>query len=188
MKAKRLLFLVMAICLTSGVKAQFYDSPDDIYYYVEEYYEHDEYKWSGSIFDKGYYTGRTLKEKPEENEEHVLIFNFDGTKAANLIGPDVGYRVSEIKSNYMKSSTFYEDKIESTEYNVMFVSSSSSETVYKYKTKYMNCTYTFSTDRNTLKMVRTSTDSHPHIWVYKRVNKSFFRVGRSRTPSRSLYE
>ena len=35
MKAKRLLFLVMAICLASGVKAQFYDSADDIYYYLE---------------------------------------------------------------------------------------------------------------------------------------------------------
>ena len=34
MKAKRLLFLVMAICLASGVKAQFYDGHSDIYFYI----------------------------------------------------------------------------------------------------------------------------------------------------------
>ena len=32
MKAKRLFFLVMAICLASGVRAQFYD--DDVYFYA----------------------------------------------------------------------------------------------------------------------------------------------------------
>ena len=84
MKAIRLLFLIMAICLTSGVRAQFYDGPDDIYYYVAEYHEHDEYK--STSFSAGYYTGRTLRDRYEdENKAKVLIFNFDGTKAASLV-------------------------------------------------------------------------------------------------------
>lgn len=63
MKAKRLLLLVMAICLASGVKAQFYDEPDDIYYYVS-------CDGNGQVDDDGY----------------VLIFNFDGNKACELAG------------------------------------------------------------------------------------------------------
>lgn len=172
----------MAICLASGVKAQFYDSADDIYYYVEEYYEHDEYKTTS--FTTGYYTGRTLKEKPEENEAHVLIFNFDGTKAALLAGWG-GTKVRHVKTALTNSPSYYDDKIETTEYNVNFISSSSLGTVYKYS----NFTYTFSADRNTLKNVVSFSDgSHPTTTVFKRVDKSFFKVGRSRTPSSTLHE
>ena len=48
----------MAICLTSGVKAQFYDCPDDIYYYVS-------CDKDGQVKENG----------------SVYIFNFDGRKA-----------------------------------------------------------------------------------------------------------
>ena len=182
MKSRRLLFLVMAICLASGVRAQFYDGPDDIYYYVEEYYEHDEYK--SISFTSGYYTGRTLRDKPEENKAHVMIFNFDGTKAA-LLCYTSDY-VSDVKSALKKNPSYYEDKIETTEYWVKYVSSSSSGTKYTLGT--LN-TCIFSSDRNTLKHVLEFSDgSHPTTMVYKRVDKSFFKVGRSRTPSGTLYD
>ncbi len=183
MKAKRLLFLVMAICLASGVKAQFYDGPDDIYYYVEVYHEKDEYV--STSLTSGYYTGRKIKEIPEERKAKVYIFNFDGLKAARLSSNFTYDYVEDIKSNLKSSPSYYEDKIETTEYDVKFVSSSSSGTKYE---KGWN-TYTFSNDRNTLRVVQTPTEgSHPCSWDFKRVDKSYFKVGRSRTPSGKMYE
>lgn len=197
MKAKRLLFLVMAICLASGVKAQFYDSADDIYYYVEEYHEYEDSYWTYNAFgglDKQHFIGRIKTERPEKDNACVLIFNFDGTKAANLSGGEgnkaweYGGQYSVVKNNITKNPSWYEDKIETTEYNIKYYSSSSSGIVYKYQ-KYSRLpeyTYTFSKDRKSLKLV--SSKEHPTTFVYKRVDKSEFRVGRSRTPSRSLYE
>ena len=63
MKGFRFLLLAMAICLASGVKAQFYDGPDDIYYYVAC----DDYM------------------KPKENG-YAIVLNFDGNKACDLGG------------------------------------------------------------------------------------------------------
>lgn len=181
MKAKRLLFLVMAICLASGVKAQFYDSADDIYYYVEQYHEYDEYK--STSFNAGYYTGRTLRDKIDEDKAGVMIFNFDGTKAVKWSG-----KLPTVKKNIAQNASFYEDKVETTEYQLKYVSSSLSETIYKDNEDKCR-TYIFSADRSTLKFVyRFSGESHDHIYVYKRVNKSDFKVGRSRTPSGTIYE
>lgn len=184
MKAKRLLFLVMAICLASGVKAQFYDSADDIYFYVKEYQERDEYV--STSFTSGYYTGRRLKTKPEENKAHVLVFNFDGTKAAHLGRGWAGTTVSDVKSVLSGNPLYYEDLTENTEYYVKYDSSSSNEVIYKdgYGS---NDTYIFSKDRNTLKLVQ-SIDNHSILTVYKRVDKSYFKIGRSRTPNSSLHE
>ena len=180
MDLKRLFFIIMVICFASGIKAQFYDGPDDIYYYVEEYYEHDEYK--STSFNSGYYTGRTLRDKPENNQAMVMIFNFDGNKAACL-GDG---RVSIIKSNIAKNPSYYEDKIETTEYKYKYVSTSTSGVTYKLLD---DMKYIFSKDRNTLKVVYIFSDgSHPTTTVYKRVNKSDFKVGRSRTPSGTIYE
>ena len=182
MKAKRLLFLVMAICLASGVNAQFYDGPDEIYYYVCEYHEHDEY--ISTSFTSGYYSGRTLRDKPEENEAKVVIFNFDGTKAALLCYFN-STAVREVKSALAKTPSYYEDKVETTEYNLRYEPSSSGVT-YKLNDHEK---FTFSSDRNTLKEVWTYSDgTHPRTWVYKRVNKSYFKIGRSRTPSGKMYE
>ena len=185
MKSKRLLFLIMAICLASGVKAQFYDSADDIYYYVCEYDEKDEYIWSGSIFDKGYYTGKKIQLKHEGNDAKVLIFNFDGTKAALLCSNNATV-VREVKSNIGKTPSYYEDKVETTDYTLRYEPSSTSGVTYK---KNDSESFIFSSDRNTLRELWTFTDgSHPCSWVYKRVDKSYFKVGRSRNPRGTMYE
>ena len=165
MKAKRILFLVMAIFLASGVKAQFYDGPDDIYYYV--------YYHNGKLLPMANVTGRP-----------VNVFNFDGEKACN-------WGISkDIIQNWINSNpNYFEDAVETKEYNLSYVSSNSSETIYKSDSgKY---TYKFSSDRNTMLCIYESNPMGGHFYqeiMFKRVGKSFFRVGRSRTPNSKLYE
>ena len=180
MKAKRLLFLVMAICLASGVKAQYYDSADDIYYYVE--YEDGEYK------------------------SDVKVFNFDGRKACVW-----NSSVSSLKSTFKDSPSYYEDKVETTEYELRYRSSNTyMEGEDDDKKSYKK--YTFSYDRNILTYINHYGTPHynmprppsspwglwtPGEWItiwhndktiYKRVDKSYFKVGRSRTPSSTMHE
>ena len=53
----------MAICLASTVKAQFYDSADDIFYYLEDHYEEDDFYWTyypGGIPKSPQYTGKKI--------------------------------------------------------------------------------------------------------------------------------
>ena len=196
MKAKRLLFLVMAICLASGVKAQFYDEADDIYYYVKEYEEQEEVKqiyWMGHPtlnFEK---TGKILK---RERNDMAMAFNFDGRKAAILFWGSL----SIIKDYLKESSSYCEDKVETTDYDLVYSSlsykskvrntenewkahsTSSSWTVYE-KGSHM---LIFSPDRNTL--IVDTQGSLNFISYYKRVDKSYFKVGRSRTPSSTMHE
>ena len=174
MKAKRLLFLVMAICLASGVKAQFYDGPDDICYYVE--------------------CDENGKMKDSDSYAKVTICNFDGQKACSWSNT-----VYEVKKNLRSNPNYYEDKVETTEYLFRYLSNNT----YTYipcetKDNYMN--FVFSNDRSTATFVNHQLDVYGpnrdktkifEIKVtYKRVNKNFFnyKVGRSRTPSGSLYE
>lgn len=167
------MLLGMAICLTSGVKAQFYDSADDIYYYVE-------YK-DGECVTDGY----------------ARIFNFDGKKAAllnmyknNGVGPYTA-PVRVVKANIKNNPTFYEDLVETTEYSVKFshgtVYTHNYEFIdgYSHNTRFLSYTYRFSSDRNYLYV--SSNDYSGEI-TYKRVDKSFFKVGRSRTPSGTMHE
>ena len=184
MKRLRFFLFVMVICLASGVKAQFYDGPDDIYYYVETY--HEKYEYVMTSFTTGHYTDRKIKERPEGDKAKVEIFNFDGPKAASLTSSVVFTDVSDVKSTLKNNPSYYEEKIETTEYDIKYVSSSSSGT--KYERGYI--TYTFSNDRSTMRRVRNfgEKDSRDEIWDYKRVDKSYFRIGRSRTPSGTLYE
>lgn len=192
MKGFRLLLLVMAICLASGVKAQFYDSADDIYYYVE-------------CGDNG---------QTKENG-YVFIFNFDGRKAAELSGalndpipnkPREYPCVSDVKKNLQRSQTYYDDKIENTEYNVEFVSGNTykGNTYVEYYApngyqawfgEYF--TFDFLNNREVLSLSRTVSlgnygtgfnSSNTKQEKYKKVDKSFFKVGRSRTPSNTLHE
>lgn len=215
MKAKRLLFLVMAICLANGVKAQFYDSADDIYYYVEEYSESEETKstqnsYYDPILGQRFYlpgftterTGKILKEETKESNKGVLIFNFDGKRAAELTNSDwKGFGISSIKSDLQNSSSYYEDKVETADYDLIYSSSSfkdivrgstsewkahstsSSWTVYK---RGSTTVFIFSPDRSMLILHKPS--SNPAIFYYKRVDKSYFKVGRSRTPSSTMHE
>ena len=189
MKAKRLFFFVMAICLANGVKAQFYDSADDILYYVEEYKESDEYK--STSLTSGYYTGRRLREIPKEKSKaHVMVLNFDGFKAAllNYYNSDV---VEKIKYTLSNNPSYYDEKVEIAEYNLQYESKTTSDVIYKRKGE----SFKFSADRSFLKWVYTwegkdCSDGKPHTFVttYKRVDKSYFKVGRSRTPSGTMYD
>lgn len=194
MKIKRFLLLATAICLTSGVKAQFYDGPDDIYYYVEDYYEYEDYYWDmypGTTIPKSpHYTGQIKTKKTEIKNATVLVFNFDGSKAAELTGTYKGKHISSVKADIAKNPSFYDDKVETTEYDVKFASSTSSKTIYSHQggTPFTSYTYTFSSDRQTLKCANMQNPEHLSTIVFKRVDKSFFKVGRSRTPSSTLHE
>lgn len=175
MKAKRLLFLVMAICLASGVKAQFYDSADDIYYYVE--YKNGEFAENAS----------------------VRVLNFDGKKAAVLNhnyfdgdGDGPFYlNLSKIKNKLREQPDYFEQQIETTDYNVIYTAPAS----YIFKSGYRNGgryysyteTWTFSSNRDFLYETSEGWGNN-NKKTYKRVFKSFFRVGRSRTPSGTIYE
>ena len=172
----------MAICLASGVKAQFYDSAEDVYFYLE-------YSEDGKLVDK--------------EEQNVLIFNFDGKRACITYGSP-----KDVTKNLKNNPDYYPDLFENKEYDLEYTYSSSgtcytsSSTDTKYDsfvgktTVKHNNKYAFSSDRNTLTKTWEYTYSnaygakktHEHIYVYKRVDKSFFKVGRSRTPSGTLYE
>ena len=174
MKAKRLLFLVMAICLANGVKAQFYDSADDIQYYVT--FE------NGKVKDTGW----------------AVVFNFDGRKACVDMTS-----IEKIKTNLRKSASFYEDWIENAEYRVEYISNNTYQTKGLFAGEYYK--FTFSNDRQTLTLVdhckvavMNYTPYGPVLsgreewkdktYTLKKVDKSYFRVGRSRNPSGTMYE
>ena len=173
MKAKRLMFLVMAICLASGVKAQFYDGPDDIYFYLAE----------------------TVDGKLESGNKTVLVFNFDGKKACWWWASE-----KTVKSNLRSNQAFYEEKTETTEYELEFTSSSYGTSYKSYQSNSMLGnqiwnTFDFSSDRQTLTLNRKAhwyKAARPFTqetkYVLKRVDKSYFRVGRSRNPSGTMYE
>lgn len=194
MKAKRLLLLVMAICLASVAKAQFYDGPDDIFYYVEDYYEYEDYYWDmypGTTIPKSpHYTGQIKTKKTDIDKATVLIFNFDGLKAAELTETYKGKHISWIKAAIANNPNCYEDKIETTDYDIKFSSKTASKTMYQKDggTPFTSYTYTFSSDRKTLRCADMQNPEHLATTVYKRVDKSFFKIGRSRTPSGTLHE
>ena len=176
MKELRFLLLVMAICLASGVKAQFYDSADEIYYYVQ---------WKDGKYGN-----------------NVRIFNFDGRKAC--IWYDY---VNSLKETFKDNPSYYEEKVETTEYKYNYIGNN----VYQFicSDGKENYKYQFSYDRQTLTVIRYYHKHEGYYemfggypiyrsadkgWVdevegiYKKVDKSFFKVGRSRTPSGTLHE
>jgi len=182
MKGFRFLLLVMAICLASGVKAQFYDSADDILYYVSC----DKY---GQIGENGM----------------VLIFNFDGKKACELSGylelpdgPRTYPHVDDIKRNLQRNKSYYDELIETTEYSLKHISGNTYQghgyiegealnggTAYRSETH----TFIFSSDRKTVTdREETTTGNYMTGFkgtatdetIFKKVDKSFFNIGRSR--------
>lgn len=180
MKAKRLLFLVMAICLASGVRAQFYDSADEIYYYVE-CDKNDQIKENGQVY----------------------IFNFDGRKACCWSSS-----VSSIKSSLQNNPSCYEEKVETTEYDLKYTSGN---TYRKDNGGGEYRDYNFSYSRSSLTIHRHYQETVvPEQWAfgigmvklygmahkewmdktttYKKVEKSFFKIGRSRTPTSTMYD
>lgn len=176
MKAKRLLFLVMAICLTSGVKAQFYDSADDIYYYVE-------CDKNGQIKENG----------------QVYIFNFDGRKACYW-----NESVGSVKYSLKSNPSYYEEKVETTEYILKYNSSNTyrkddggseyRDFYFSYSrseltiTKHYNKTIIPTNQYGMMMLGMAYKEWTDEKTKYKKVEKSFFKIGRSRTPSSTMYE
>ena len=184
MKAKRFLFLVMAICLASGVKAQFYDSADDIYYYIQ-------------VDDKG--------EFKLNYATSCFIFNFDGKNACilNYQGNDMTYTPNQIKEKLSQNPNYLMDRLETGIYDVSYISKNRykkegkwemNDRLLGYRHGTFSWTFNFSSDRNQMYLTYVSHDavstSEPSTYnlKYKRVDKSFFKVGRSRTPSNTLHE
>lgn len=165
MKAKRLLFLVMAICLASGVKAQFYDGPEDIYFYVLEEYVND-----------------------YAHDPSVLIYNFDGRKAVRWAGTR-----SAVTKLLAENPNYYEDKEETSEYDLKYVSFHASGTNYEYYFNGSRFVNNFSSDRKHLKCYSwygyPVKNKEEHM-DYIRVDRSYFKknIGRSKTPRGTLYE
>ena len=175
MKELRFLLLVTVICLASGVKAQFYDSADDIYYYVE---------WKNGKYGAD-----------------VYIFNFDGRKACRW------YNSVVLMKDYLKRNpSYYEEKVETADYS--FLKYITYNTYQEGNSEYY-INYQFSSDRQTLTEIRHyhKFEQVEEWWggypitrsvdrgfvdevfgIYKKVDKSFFKVGRSRTPSGTLHE
>lgn len=200
----RLLCLVMAICFASGAKAQFYDRADEIYYYVASYDYLAEIRQVTNSYGmrtlQWEKTGRIVKHNIEEGNKTVMVFNFDGKNAADLTVLWNGESVYDVKQNLQKNPSYYEEKVETTEYKWIYSSSSYrgfvQSTEFKWKSDYafpMGTIYVkgkeiryFSPDRETMIVDRGS--DYRSITFFKRVDKSFFKVGRSRTPSGTLHE
>lgn len=181
----------MMISVASIAKAQFYDSADDIYYYVE--------------------VSKNGNAVNDVKDQYVYVLNFDGKKAA-VLGRTDGLSsgsFSEIQKNIQNNPSFYEEKVETTVYDVNYAPSSY-RTSYKYEKTTRNWdsiagitwvatfsnTLEFASDRNsfTLTTITNTHDaagrpiSYSDKYEYKRVDKSYFKVGRSRTPSGTLHE
>ena len=175
------MLLGLAIFLTSGVKAQFYDSADDIYYYVKYKHEYTDPQIQGFGWDaKVVLIPKSKDYREDDNFAEVIVFNFDGKKAA-VLGCD---KVYNIKKHLKESSSYYEDKVEITEYGLNYISSSSN-IVYASS----DYSYSFSNDRRLLiQSYKTRNENNYDRCYYKQVDKSFFKVGRSRTPSGTMHE
>ena len=191
MKVLRFLLFGLAICLASGVKAQFYDSADDIYYYVQ----------------------CNANGQPLENGD-VVILNFDGNKACDLSGflqllwEDEelnilrhGCEVDDVKKRMRTNMTYYEDMVENEEYKLRHVSGNK----YQGTTNTLSWTgpmgnycwlkethiFDFSYDR---KSMTDNIEKNSHMGTnhdtkkFVKVDKSYFKVGRSRTPSGTMHE
>lgn len=169
MKANRILLLIMAICLANGVKAQFYDGPSDIYFYVTA---KDNFNQSGPNEITDYY-----------QDPVVVVFNFDGLKAVRWES-----HVSTVKKLLQKNPNYFEDQEENVEYKLQYVASSGSGTNYKYYSFGSWTTLHFSVDRKVL--YSNWPWKQGNSIRYVRVDKSYFKpnLGRSRTPKSTLYE
>lgn len=183
MKGFRFLLFGLVICLASGVKAQFYDSADDIYFYVTLDVDSEFMKWS---YEDNPRTG--FKKENNSQYRSCYIFNFDGMKAC-VWSP----WVFNVKAYLKESPNYYEEKTEDTEYDLKYTSNNT----YEQSTNSVINTYKFSSNRDEL-IYTEKTWSMPlgefsHRWITsvyrcKRVDKSFFKVGRSRTPNSTLHE
>ena len=175
----------MAVCLASSMKAQFYDSADDIYYYV-------------------------LEETSDHKKDNCFIFNFDGKRACVLsqhtstgtfntlwglqYGQATDYHESkDVKRIIKNNPNFFVEKIETLDYDMYYDGSLSSlYEVYIFKRNWngniIADKFEFSKDRSFVYVTLDYKKSYASRQKCIRVDKSYFRSGRSRNPSSSLYE
>lgn len=188
MKTNRWILFAMMVCLVSiiEVKAQYYDGPDDIWYYVQC----DE---NGKIYGKNVNIVKT-------NHSQCRVFNFDGRKACVW-----SYSIENVQRDLQSNPSHFEEMIETTEYDLKYTSNDT------YRQEYDGGRYTefhFSNSRSSLTVkyhytaYRTGVtymngmafttgpfpEEEDEITYYKKVEKSFFKIGRSRTSSSTLYD
>lgn len=180
-RKKKFLLLACFVCTHALSFAQFYDSADDIYFYVDD----------------------------TSNPNRCFVFNFDGTRACALnqysetttfysfygqnVGSYTNYQtVNAVRYKIKQNPNYYEDRVENLDYKMYYNSSASSAsyTVYNFK---RNCnqttitdTFKFSSDRSYL--YSNYGGGREGTRKYIRVDKSFFRTGRSRNVGGGMYE
>ena len=179
MKGLRFLLLGISMCLTSGVKAQFYDSADDIYYYLK-------CDKNGQI-DEG-------------DLGRALIFNFDGKNACVLCLREDEYQLYPPYLDYVQNiisqnPNYLLDRISNGVYDTKHVSGNTyiRKGKYNYNDEDLEPSYRygsfewtlkFSNDRKTLDLTIWYNNQGGYSWTesstYKQVDKSFLKVGRSR--------
>lgn len=182
---KRFLFVMLTMCLSCVVNAQFYDDADEICFYV---------------IDDTSGTG-----------DYCYVINFDGDRAAILnmytraetaytvSGPITGRsdnfsRINEVKNKIKTNPNYYEEKVEDSDYDMLYNSSLSSSYRIVYvrnrSTPSAICkdNFSFSTDRKKMYLTNNYLSPMRKDIPYKRVDKSYFRSGRSRNSSSRMYE
>ncbi|MBR1466736.1 MAG: hypothetical protein IJ607_10315 [Bacteroidaceae bacterium] len=181
MERKKIMLLVCFITCTYAMSfAQFYDSADELYFYVDD----------------------------TSNPDRCFIFNFDGTRACALnqhsgtstfigmygqnIGSYTDYdHFNTVRAKIKQNPNYYEDRVENLDYKMYYDSSaSSSYTVYKFKRNWNQTTTTdvfeISPDRDYLYCNYGGGRNGSRKYI--RVDKSFFRSGRSRNVEGGMYE
>ena len=167
----------MTICLSNGVKAQFYDSADKICFYILE----------------------THNGKSESNNPTVRIFNFDGRKACEL----AVHRAKDVQKHLRQNPDYYGELVETTKYSLIYNPDSyTTQYTKKFTTSFTNYTnmtwwhnitevYDCTSDRKILTLYRTDKyntydmgyvkDLNPGVsedkYIHKEVSKNYLLTG-----------
>jgi predicted chitinase len=104
--------------------------------------------------------------------------------------------VDEIKELLRKNINYFEEQVEVGVYKLKYTSNNAY--IYQYTNIYDTLLGTstmafqhilkFSTDREYLYETRIGNGNSTDKWTFRKVNKSFFKSGRSRTPSSTIHE
>ena len=203
---KQLLFTMVIFISVTMSYAQIEDRADEIHYFVK-------CEESDLMFDT----------EPEVHDNtEVLIFNFDGKKACLLnyvpgIGVDV---LKKVKQNMRTNPDYYEDLVETNDYDVKYVTAELFTYVYQLdRQEISHETITgngleiihYYSDKYYIRYFDSAPSSLKRVsdWVFycpayplfpgagkhiitenhfMKVPKSFFRSGRSKTPSKKMIE
>lgn len=159
----------MTIVSCFSMEAQFYDSEDELYFYLIE----------------GTYAN-----------PYVYVFNFDGEKAVDLVSVDKSSNsISIVKSRINeKNQNYYEDLVFNATYNMKYDANKSDYNTTVY-TRYLPpnygpgilIIYKFSNDRENLTILNNT--KYPQ--TYKRIPKDYLieqKGRRSKANSGVIYE